>query len=174
MTPVLPVRDMTDLQRSLAARADAIGLSREVIDQLSGLPSGYAAKLLSLAPAKGIGTLSVFLLAGAVGYSIALVEDPDALAKAKRYARQRQKLRQGVGHWRSAKAMALVRAIASRGGKSRFARMSPEELRAHQSRSAQARWRKWRRARRIAAQDQGGGTTEKPKWPESPHSALAQ
>ena len=49
MTPIATVRSYDELHAALRARADALSVSHEATDDVSGLRAGYAGKLL-LAP----------------------------------------------------------------------------------------------------------------------------
>ena len=151
-TPVFAViRSVEEMQRILRARAEQIGIRREDIDELSGLPSGYAGKVFCIPPMRRIDRMSMFLLAGALGCGIALVEDKAALKRAKQEARRRKFTRKPEVHWRNAKAFGMIKEMAVTngqiGGRKRAQSLTSE----HQSKAAKARWRKWRRARRLAA-----------------------
>src|SRR5215510_1088314 len=87
MTEPAIVRSVDDVLRLVNERAELLGLRREDIDYLAGLASGHAGKLLSVPPQKRPAPATVFLLAGAVGYGVALVEDASALRAAKKEAR---------------------------------------------------------------------------------------
>jgi hypothetical protein len=72
-------RDYGELQGLLRARADELAVSRQALDQISGLQDGYVAKLLSAIPKKALGRTSFGPLLGALACKILLVEDPAQL-----------------------------------------------------------------------------------------------
>lgn len=48
------------------------------VDELAGFPSGYTGKILGPSRIKGLSGFSLFALCGALGLTIALVDDPRA------------------------------------------------------------------------------------------------
>ena len=62
---------------------DELRITNETIDAVAGLPNGYASKLLCEPPMQRMGALSLGLILGAMGYSIQLIEDAEALARVK-------------------------------------------------------------------------------------------
>jgi hypothetical protein len=77
MRQLATISDYDGLIRALRARVDELDISRETIDLVSGLQSGYAAKLL--AQIKGVGRISLGPLLGTLGCVLVLVEDEAAL-----------------------------------------------------------------------------------------------
>ena len=73
--------DYLDVIRGLRERADQLQISREAIDDLSGLSDGYSAKLLSIPPVKTIGFMSMSPLFETLGVRLMLVEDTEHTAK---------------------------------------------------------------------------------------------
>src|SRR6266511_3696164 len=78
-----PIRSYEDLHRFLRARAEALNISRLTIDEATGLPAGYASKLLAPRPGKRIGSLSMGLMLGALGVKLVAYEDELALKKIR-------------------------------------------------------------------------------------------
>ena len=72
------------LQAAFRARAESLELSRERLDEGSGLQSGYVGKLLARVPIKGIGRTSLGPLMGVLAVKILIVEDTDLLARLAR------------------------------------------------------------------------------------------
>jgi hypothetical protein len=62
----------------LRARKDELMLSYLTLDELAGTQAGYTAKILGQSREKGLSLMTIFALAGAMGFAIAFVEDPDA------------------------------------------------------------------------------------------------
>jgi hypothetical protein len=81
-TPVI-VRDYDQLLAALRARAAELELTHEVLDDASGLSSGYASKLLCDPPIRHLGRISLGCFLGAVGLKLVVVEDVEALARIR-------------------------------------------------------------------------------------------
>ena len=83
--PLAEVRTYDDLLIALRARANRLELAGETIDNLSGLPERYSAKILSAFSHKRgkqvrrIGMLSLGPILGALGLKLIVAEDPEAL-----------------------------------------------------------------------------------------------
>ncbi|MGY4614784.1 hypothetical protein ACVWZ4_000011 [Bradyrhizobium sp. USDA 4472] len=78
-----PIRSMTDLVEAVRAAQIDRELSYEVIDALSGLQSGYTAKILGPAQSKRLGPVSTFPLLGALGKALVLVDDEEQIVLVK-------------------------------------------------------------------------------------------
>lgn len=91
--PPAVIRNYDDLIEVMKARADVIGVSMQVLDELAGLPSGYSGKLFGPGQVKTMGLQSLFLLAETLGYSVALVLDLDAVKRMESRWEQRDELR---------------------------------------------------------------------------------
>ncbi|THD46585.1 MAG: hypothetical protein E8A46_26375 [Bradyrhizobium sp.] len=93
------ITNYDDLIIVLRARADELQVSRETIDFISGLPSGYAGKLLSLRHVRRIGLQSLGPLLTALGIKLIAVDDEAALEQCRsRY------MKRDEPHFRSATA----------------------------------------------------------------------
>lgn len=93
MKPLAEIRNYDDLHRALRARVDEVNISRTAIDELSGLPDGYAGKLLGNAQVKKLGPLSMGALLQALGLKLHLVEDTDQSARMCERWKERQRVR---------------------------------------------------------------------------------
>jgi hypothetical protein len=91
---IATARDYAQLHAALRARAKELALSRETIDAISGLQSGYTGKLLAPVPIKGLGPASLGPILGALGVFIVLVEDVEML---ERYAARQPKKSETFG-----------------------------------------------------------------------------
>src|SRR5882757_4712345 len=78
--------DYRGLRHALRDRTDEMGFTREDLDHLSGNQPGYSGKLLGRAQIKKFGKQSLGNVLGAVGTYLALVEDPEQIAKLKAVA----------------------------------------------------------------------------------------
>jgi hypothetical protein len=101
LTPSLPpepLPEITNYSTLIAAcrlRADQLQVSRLTLDELAGLPSGYAAKLLALKSRKRIGIESLGALLGALGLKLIAVPI-DARQRARLTKRNESQV--GRGH----------------------------------------------------------------------------
>src|SRR5438105_693946 len=77
-------RGYEQLQVALRARAEQLNVSREKLDEISGLPAGYCGKLLAPDPIKNLGPIAMGALLGALGLKMMLVDDHEALAYVER------------------------------------------------------------------------------------------
>jgi hypothetical protein len=78
---VVMVHDECELLAALRKRCDELGVTRQTLDTAALLPDGYASKLLCDPPMKHLGALTLWSVLGTLGYRIALVHDPDLLAR---------------------------------------------------------------------------------------------
>jgi len=85
-----PIRDMAGLVEALRQRRDALDISHETIDEISGLQSGYAGKLLAPRAPRNLSYNSLGLILGALGVGLQVVEDQEQIAKvAKRWQKRK-------------------------------------------------------------------------------------
>lgn len=92
------VSNYTALLDCIRARKAELDISFEVLDAVSGLQSGYSAKLLAPHPARHMGELSLACILGALGLRLICVEDPEALALVRdRLVKREVALRLDVG-----------------------------------------------------------------------------
>ena len=91
---IAEVRSWNDLHAALRARAESLNVSRLVLDELSGLQSGYASKLLAPVPIRHFGRGSLGAMLGALGLKLVVQEDKEALARvAGRLVRRERNVR---------------------------------------------------------------------------------
>jgi hypothetical protein len=91
---IAEVRSWNDLHAALRARAESLNVSRLVLDELSGLQSGYASKLLAPVPIRHFGRVSLGAMLGALGPKLVVQEDKEALARvAGRLVRRERNVR---------------------------------------------------------------------------------
>lgn len=94
--PVLPrvVTTPEELLALLRSRRDELEITHELIDQLTGWADGYASKVLSPEPIKGLGEKGLGLVLDALALGIArieIVEDPELAAKMRpRWTKRRR------------------------------------------------------------------------------------
>ena len=75
------VGNFAELLALLRARVDELNVSREVLDDLSGLQPGYSSKILS--GMRGLGRVSLGCFLGAIGCRLQLVVDEQASAPVR-------------------------------------------------------------------------------------------
>ncbi|HWL06450.1 MAG TPA: hypothetical protein VNQ99_16205 [Xanthobacteraceae bacterium] len=160
---------MDDIHRVLRDRAEEIGASRMTLDEATGLPSGYSAKLLCNPPIKGLGKLSLGLMLQTLGLRLLVVEDPDATAAVapllppKHASRDtRSKVNQDISLRPDIQAIVArrvreeMKAQSSRGGFASQRSKTPEQRQAQGRRGAMARWHGQRASNAAAT----GGPSE--------------
>jgi hypothetical protein len=79
----------SDLHRIMRERAVEIGISREVLDDISGLPDGWSSKVLAPKPIKNMGELSLSEMLPTLGLRLAVMEDKEALARTLAHSKFR-------------------------------------------------------------------------------------
>jgi hypothetical protein len=148
--PLATVRDYADLHAALRARAAALNVSRETIDDIAGLQAGYAAKLLAPNPQGSLrvmGHYTLGLMLGALGLKLLVVVDDAALAKVARRLVQRcpgqtrdfDAKRDSISS-EDATVFRYFSALGSLGGRARVSKISPARRKAIARKAARARW----------------------------------
>jgi hypothetical protein len=69
--------DYAGMRDALRQRVEQLNVSRSCLDNVAGLASGYAGKILAPYSSKKIGGMSLGLLVQAAGLKMALVDNPD-------------------------------------------------------------------------------------------------
>jgi hypothetical protein len=91
------ISDYDGLVAVIRVRMAELSVTYETVDFVSGLPKGYAQKILGKTPVKHFGPISLGCILGALGLRLSVMPDPAALAKVERRLRARQ-LRHAVSH----------------------------------------------------------------------------
>lgn len=154
MTILARGRTYDDLIRLLRERMTAFGISCNELDALSGLPTGYAGKILGAAKVRALGPLSFDNFMGALGLTFAIIEDAEATARLKARTENTKLVRKGVPYNgvrnRSLKDSLRRQAIryGRMGGRKsaerRMTIMTPEQRSEAARKSALTRWKKRR------------------------------
>lgn len=155
-TIIAVMRDGNDLVSAFRRRIAALDISHETLDDISGVAPGYTSKVLANPPIRGFGPMSFWSIAGGLGVTLALIDDPSS---KPRQLPKRRLQRSSSRHWRYAEALAKAAGMLKKqaseqgaiGGRRRFALMTKKEKSAHQSHAAKARWRAHRRMLRERA-----------------------
>jgi len=77
------IRGYDDLVEAFRRRVEELAISREVLDELAGLPRGYSGKILGLGQVRRIGVKSLTRLCAGTGSMLLLIEDPEAIEKLR-------------------------------------------------------------------------------------------
>lgn len=155
------VTDTGALIAVLRARGHALGISYRNINVLAELSEGHVEKIFAPVPCKGVGLGVIWGLAEAVGLKIALVEDPDAMARIAEFVGTRSENQVRKPSIRSAartkKKARLERLfndpkyfnkLAKKGGRARAKSLTPEERSKSAIHANRMRWRAVRERRR--------------------------
>jgi hypothetical protein len=78
---IAEVTDYSQFIHALRLRAEQLNIARTTIDSVSGMPSGYAGKLLSENPIRSLGRVSFGPVLQSLGLKLLIVEDPQALER---------------------------------------------------------------------------------------------
>jgi hypothetical protein len=96
--PPIEITDYNSLHAMLRARAEALNISRETIDHITGLQPGMSSKLLSLNQIRRLGLMSLGPMLNALCVKLIAVPDDEAFARNKsRYVKRDD------AHYRSAR-----------------------------------------------------------------------
>jgi hypothetical protein len=118
------VRNYDGLVEALRKRADELQVSRLQIDAMSGLPDGYAAKILAPVQVRALGRISLGPMLQAMGLALLVVEDVETLDRLNRRLVKLQKRRHADdsmptikrhkrrGFWRSSEWGRIMRSRA--------------------------------------------------------------
>jgi hypothetical protein len=93
--------DYASLMEAFRERTAELGITRLEVDEIAGIPSGYAGKLLGSEPIKHVGAKSLGPLLGALALKLVVVEDTEMLPRILRRLLHRSS-RAGRPHRRSA------------------------------------------------------------------------
>jgi Helix-turn-helix domain len=124
------LRTADDLIAALRSRKEALGLSNAVVDEIAGYTTGWWDKVAGPSRMKSPSLATLMALCGALGLAVQLVEDPDTVAR-RRWTKRRHP---GAKSWpmsvKRARPIVLAE-LARKGGRSWWARMTPEQRQAH-------------------------------------------
>lgn len=98
-----PIKSYDDLIVVARRRMMELLMTYETLDAVSGVQSGYAAKILCPGRLKTFGPMSFCAIMGALGIKLVAVEDPEAAARLRhRWTPRRAPLRNGSrANWRT-------------------------------------------------------------------------
>lgn len=155
------VTDYDGLVAACRARADALNISRDTIDEVAGLPKGYTSKALMIEPfggksatggrlsSRNLGRVSLGPMLGALGIALVVVEDAEALAKVSGRMTKRNK---SQVRCLNAKPLSIdavedfktsyFRTLGAQGGRARIVRTDSLRRKQIAEAGARARWQK--------------------------------
>jgi hypothetical protein len=145
------VTDYAGMLAALRDRADELRLSREAIDQVAGLPSGYSGKILGIGQVRRLNLISLGPVLGALGVKLVMVVDGAALEQfgGRSAKRHQNRVRNSVKAWQMLRNSKDFAAIGRIGGINRRRNMSAEQASKAGRKAAKARWRKVKHKRRT-------------------------
>jgi len=141
--PIAVCRSYAELQRAIREHCQRQGITRQRLDQRTGLADGHSAKLLGPAATKSLGRVSLGLILDALDLALVVQIRPDTPActnpptGAHENASDEKPARQD---WRRNRGTAWGKRMAAR----RALRMTAEQRTASARHAAQARWQRTR------------------------------
>jgi hypothetical protein len=146
------VPDYDALVTAFRSRIDELQITTSLVDDLTGLPTGYTGKLLGPSRVKQLGMQSALLIAEALGLRMAIEPDMAAAARMAGRWEKREEIRRRVGVIRRKLSPEMKRAIMQEMGRigganqKRF-RLSKQERSAIAKANVQKRqWRPLKRS----------------------------
>jgi hypothetical protein len=163
--PLAEFTDYEGLRKALNACRERRDLSFERMDEITGAPSGYFAKLLGPKAAKRIGLQSLGWALGGLGIKAVFIDDPEALKLVQSRFEARDKphlasvMRSGVTH--VVVQHRKMSMIGRKGRTKRWEKMTEKQKSKWGKKMAKSRWRKHkmrirqRKAAHKARKDRG-------------------
>ena len=147
-----------EVMREVSTRRE---LTREGLDRVAGLPSGYAGKLLAQPRMKALGPASMGPTFGALGIKLFVVEDKEAIERFRALVDANKGIRPTSSATRlvspevaklvEARVQAILKRARRKGGKARQASMTAAERSEAARHAATERWAKMSPERRRKA-----------------------
>lgn len=78
-----PIRDMAGLVDAARAAQAERDVSDMQLEAIAGMATGSVSKYLAPTPKKNLGPMSTFLILGALGKALVIVDDPEQIPKVK-------------------------------------------------------------------------------------------
>lgn len=132
--PIAIVRSYTELQRTVVAWCEQIGMTRAELDVEAGLAEGHAGKLLARRARKRLGFVSLGRVMAGAGLVLIVAIDPEFTPESRSHARSHVQHK----HWRHNRGPAWGRRMAAL----RTLKQSAAERSASARKAAQARWQR--------------------------------
>lgn len=109
--------DYDGLIAALRDRVDELQITRSLLDELSGLPTGLSGKIFGLGRAKRIGMDSLWMLLPALGVRLTLEEDHNSIAQMSGRWERRHEEHRRTGIIRRSITPELLSAVAREMGR---------------------------------------------------------
>jgi hypothetical protein len=77
------VSEYSELHAALRRRMHELDISRETLNEIAGLQSGYSGKLLAPLPGRILGPISLGAILGALALKLVIIEDPAQLERLR-------------------------------------------------------------------------------------------
>jgi hypothetical protein len=144
--PLAEFVDYDSLRKALNACRERRDISFERMDEITGAPPGYFAKLLGPRAIRRIGLQSLGWAFGGLGIKAIFVDDPEALKLVEsRYTARdvphlQSVMRSGVTHLVIQHRRMTM--IGAKGKRSRWSKMTEKQRKAWGRRMAKSRWKK--------------------------------
>jgi hypothetical protein len=140
------ISSYNDLHALLRQRAAELELSREMIDERSGVQPGYSGKILAPRPIRRLGAFVIELICPALGVKLIAVEDAEALERLKGKVAKRRITGAASGLQSAVVELKFSRRhfkkIGEAGGKNSRKNMSREQASELARRANAIRWHK--------------------------------
>jgi hypothetical protein len=158
LAEVSDYESFVEVMREVSTRRQ---LTREGLDRVAGLASGYAGKLLAQPPMKALGPASMGPTCGALGIKLFVVEDKEAIERFRALVEANKGIRPTSSATRlvspevaklvEARVQAILQRARRKGGKARQASMTPAERSEAARHAARERWAQMSPERRRRA-----------------------
>jgi hypothetical protein len=148
-----PINTYDGLQKALCDRVEQLNVSRTVLDEVAGWPSGYSSKLFAPQPSKNLGSILLTLALQVLGVQMVLIEDPQFERIRPQLLPREVRVPVRAYKWGQEGRLVSkrwVKRIARLGGLAYREKVPPAKRRAHARRVALARWADIKKAARGA------------------------
>lgn len=155
------VRSYDDLIEVLRNAVTARGITFSTIDEVSGLQSGYSAKLLAPVPTKHLGPMSLGSLLGAIGVQLVAVADDAQMARVHgRHEKRKRGMLNTVEHEviTVKKTRKMMARMGRKSAKMRMLKITAKRRQMIAKRAARARWFRVRRTASGRGRSSGEAT----------------
>lgn len=156
-TPAPTVTDYDSMVEAFRRRIVELGITYATVDDLANFAKGHTAKLLGPTMPKKFGSLTFNALTATLGVKWVMLQDDEASAKMADHWEKRERSRHrackqaSVGKTTIKRVFpAVIKEFASRGGRARAAKQTPEQRRSIASRAGRARWRRARSKAKLS------------------------
>lgn len=90
LRPLAVARDYAEMHAAFRAYVEEVNVSREAIDDIAGLPDGFAGKALAPVPAKTLGRANLGDFLQSMGLALIVCQDVEAFNRIRHRLPERQ------------------------------------------------------------------------------------